>query len=225
MDDVDPGQSLDDVGEPDAVEGEEVEDLDERGGGVEPGHEAREDEVAVLVPGEPDARLGRGVHERRARHLRPHHLDPVLLEDLLGRPTDDVDRERDPVAVERAGQQRQQRQQRLGVGEDVTLVVDQPELLAVRVDDPAEMAARRAHQAPTSVGVPGQVVAEHAGGGHERVDGQHVEAELGQHVGHRERRRAVGVVDDHLELRRPDALDVDGRLERRSSSAPDALGA
>ena len=87
------------------------------------------------------------------------------------------------------------------------------EPLAVRVEDRAEVGARGPHQAGDPLGGGVAVEADHAGGRGVRVHGEHVGAELGEHVRHDERRRAVGVVDDHLEPVRRDRRHVDRGLE------------
>ena len=52
-----------------------------------------------------------------------------------------------------AGDEREQREQRLGVGEDVALVVDEREALAVGVDHRPEVGARGPHQVGDVLGV------------------------------------------------------------------------
>ena len=109
--------------------------------------------------------------------------------------------------------------------EHVALVVDEREVLAVGVDHRAEVGARRPHQ----VGHAARRARPRSksmtpGGGGVRVDGEHVGAELGQHVRHDERRRAVAVVDHDLE---PGGPDRPGRrrwprARRCSARAPGA---
>ena len=93
-----------------------------------------------------------------------------------------------------------QGEQRLGVGEDVALVVDEREALAVGVDHRAEVGARRPHEVGDVLGVGVAVEAR----SRPAVEAYGFTAstsapELGQHVRHHERGRAVGVVDHDLE--------------------------
>ena len=139
-------------------------------------------------------------------------LSPARIDQVLG-VSGDPDRKRDLVADDVVAEQVEEDEQRLAVGEHVAGVVDDREVLAVGVDGRPEVGPRGPHQRRHLVGVGRLVVADQAAGRRVRVHREHVGTHLGQHVRHDEGRRAVAVVDDHLEAGALDQVDVDGRFE------------
>ncbi len=75
---VGPGQVADDGRQPLPRPGEQLEHLDQVGGGIEGREEAGEDEPAVGAPREAHARFGGGVHQRRGGELGAADPDAVL---------------------------------------------------------------------------------------------------------------------------------------------------
>ncbi len=98
------------------------------------------------------------------------------------------------------GDQGQQHQQGLVVGEHVAQVVDDGHVLAAGVEHRPQVGARGPHQLghPRRAGL--AVEGQHAGGVGVGVDRQHLGLQLGQHVGHDEAGRAEGVVEHQLEV-------------------------
>ena len=91
----------------------------------------------------------------------------------------------------------------------MAVVVDEGDVLAVGVDDRAQVGAGGPHQLRDLGGVLPAVEGQRLAGRGVGVDRQHLGAELGQHVGHHEAGRPVGVVEHDLEAGGPDGVDVD----------------
>ena len=121
----------------------------------------------------------------------------------------------DPGSRFRLGDEPGDREEGLAVAEDDPGVVDQGELLPVRADHGTEVRAGRPHQLGKSCRASLPVETEHPGGRHERVDDEHIGAELGEHVRHDKARRAVGVVEDELQMGVAQRLELDARGEGR----------
>ena len=103
----------------------------------------------------------------------------------------------------------EQRHQALVVAEDAAVVVDERDALAVGAEHRPEMGARRPHQRRHPPGVLEAVEGHRAPGSRVRVDGQDLGPQLAEDGRHDERRRAEGVVEDDLEVRRPYGAGVD----------------
>ena len=202
------------LGQLHAPGGEQVEHLEQAAGGVERGQEPRQDDAALPVGGEADARARRpppSGRRRRSWSSAPgspgtRTISAAARGAVTGRAT---------ASPSRRSHTRSRKQNSSSSSVSTApLVVDQGQLLARGVDHGAQVGARGPHQVghPGGVGLP--VELHEPGGGGERVDRQHLGAQLGQHVGHGEAGRAVGVVDHHLEAALGDRLHVDGLLER-----------
>ena len=163
---------------------EQVEQLDEGGGGVEGGQEVGPDEPALERGREVDVAARRHLHQVGGGELRPDDLGAVLGRDALGLPAH-RHRQRDAGTGVRRRDQRHQREQRLLGPEHDAFVVDERRRLAVGVDDHAEVAPRRPDELGDArraahFGSSNAAVAD--GRARERVDRQHLGTDLGEHA-------------------------------------------